>query len=75
MLPLIYVNQGTECIVQKISGNNEITQHLMDLGINPGSTIKIVTSLAGNLILDIKGSRIGIGQDLARKIFVKGAVK
>ncbi len=71
MISLVFADTGTQYIVQKISGSTEIKQHLMDLGINPGAVIKIITSLAGNLILDVKGSRVGIGQNLVKKIFVK----
>ena len=44
--------------------------HLEDIGFVPGSVIKVVSSIGENLIVDVKGSRIALSGELARKIMV-----
>ena len=72
-MPLIYGDTGKRYIVQKISKNTQIRQHLSDLGIREGSDVKIITILSGNMILDIMGARIALGKDLVRQIMVREA--
>lgn len=73
MIPLIYADSQKEYIIQKVSKNSEVRQHLLDLGIKEGTIVKIVNQLSGNMILEIMNSRIAIGKDLVKTIFVKEA--
>ena len=70
MMPLSLANPNEEYIIQKIGGNQETRLHLQDLGFTVGSDVSLVSSLNGNIIVSIKGSRVAICKDLATKIMV-----
>ncbi|MCR4789717.1 MAG: ferrous iron transport protein A [Treponemataceae bacterium] len=70
MLPLVIANPGEELIIKKIGGSEEVKRHLENLGFTVGGSVTVVNSLAGNLILKVKESRIAINEDMARRIMV-----
>ncbi len=70
MMPLSFANVGEESIIKKISGTPEIRKHLEDLGFVVGATITIINTLDGNVIVNIKESRIAISEEMARKIMI-----
>ena len=70
MLPLVFANAGEEQIIKKIGGSDEVKRHLENLGFTVGGSVTIVNSLAGNVIVKVKESRIAINEDMARKIMV-----
>lgn len=70
MMPLSFANVGEESIIKKISGTPEIRKHLEDLGFVVGATITIINTLGGNVIVNIKESRIAISEEMARKIMI-----
>ena len=70
MIPLSYANQGEEVIIRKLGGSPEVKQHLENLGFVPGSTVTVISSLNGNVIVKVKESRIAINDELARRIMV-----
>lgn len=70
MMPLTFADLNKEMIIKKIGGNAEVKAHLADLGFVVGGAITIVSSLAGNLIVNVKGARVAIGEAIAMKIFV-----
>ncbi len=69
-MPLVLVNKGEENIIRKVGGNPEVRTHLENLGFVPGSSVKIIASMGGNLIVNIKESRIAISKEMASKIMV-----
>ena len=70
MMPLSFAEVGQTQIIRKIGGSPEVKKHLEDLGFNVGGEVSIVSSLAGNLIVKVKESRVAVSDDLARKIMV-----
>ena len=70
MMPLLYANVGEENIIKKIGGNTEIKRHLENLGFVIGGSVSIVSTMAGNLIVKVKESRVAIIREMAQKIFV-----
>ena len=70
MMPLNIAVPDTELIIKKVGGSAEVRSHLSDIGFVPGSTIRVVSSVGENLIVDVKGSRIALSGELARKIMV-----
>ncbi len=70
MMPLALANVGEENTVKKIGGDAEVKQHLKDLGFVVGGNVTIITSLGGNVIVNVKESRVAISKELARKIMV-----
>ena len=71
LMPLIYADAGAQSIIARISGNDEVKQHLESLGFTVGATVSVVNSLAGNLIVQVKESRVALSKNLATKIYVK----
>lgn len=69
-MPLHMAKIGEVNIIKKISGKEEIKQHLSNLGFVVGGEITVMNELAGNLIVDVKGSRVGISKEMAAKILV-----
>ena len=69
MMPLTFADLNKEMIIKKIGGNAEVKAHLADLGFVVGGAITIVSSLAGNLIVNVKGARVAICEAMAMKIF------
>lgn len=70
MIPLIFAPMGEEMIIKKIGGSPEIKQHLADLGFSVGATVTVVNSMAGNLIVNVKESRVAISKEMAQKIMI-----
>ena len=70
MIPLSMADVGSPQIIKKIGGNPDVKQHLETLGFNVGGEVCIVSTLAGNLIVKVKESRVAVDEALARKIMV-----
>ena len=70
MMPLALAAIGEENTVRRIGGSPEIRQHLQTLGFVVGGNVTVVTSLAGNVIVNVKESRVAISEEMARKIMV-----
>lgn len=70
MMPLNLANPGETQIIRKIGGNPEVKKHLENLGFTVGGEIRIVSSLGGNLIVQVKESRVAVSDELARKIMI-----
>ena len=67
-MPIIFARSGDEVIIQKITGDDKVRQHLAELGFVVGEKITIVNEIAGNLILQVKDSRIAISRSMANRI-------
>lgn len=69
-MPLILAPVGEENIIKKVGGKPEVRMHLENLGFIVGSTITIVSEIGGNLIVNVKDSRIAVSREMAGKIMV-----
>ncbi len=70
MMPLTMAKAGEANSIKKIGGNPETRQFLENLGFVPGSHVTIITEIAGNVIVNIKESRVAISKEMATKIMV-----
>ena len=70
MMPLALAAIGEENPVNRIGGSPEVRQHLQPLGFVVGGNVTVVTSLSGNVIVNVKDSRVAISEEMARKIMV-----
>ncbi len=70
MIPLTVSATGENHIIKKVGGSPEVRQHLADLGLTVGGNVMIIAELGGNLILNVKDSRIAISKETALKIMV-----
>ena len=69
MLPLTMASQGETVTIKKIGGKQETKKFLETLGF-VGGTITVVSEINGNMIVNVKDSRVAIGKDMANKIMV-----
>ncbi len=70
MLPLSMALPGDLNYIQKITGKDEVRQHLAELGFVVGAEVRVVTRVGGNMILSVKDSRVAIDQAMANRIMV-----
>ena len=70
MMPLTMVGRGEQVNIQKITGKDEVRQHLAELGFVVDGTVTVVNEIAGNLILHVKNSRIALDKTMANRIMV-----
>lgn len=70
MMPLSMVGTGEENTIQRIDGKEETKKFLETLGFVVGDKVTVVSQTEGNLIVNIKESRVAIGKDMANKIMV-----
>lgn len=70
MMPLTLANVGEENLIRKVGGNPEVRAHLENLGFVAGGNVTIISTIAGNLIVNVKNSRVAISREMASKIMV-----
>ena len=70
MMPLMFANPGDEVIIKKVGRSAETKKHLEDLGFVVGGMLTVVNSGNGNLIVNVKGTRIAITKEMAGKIMI-----
>ena len=70
MMPLGMASVGDVNIIKKISGRDEVRQHLEEMGFVVGAEVTVVSELGGNLILNIKESRVALDKTMAMRIMV-----
>ncbi len=69
-MPLSMSEIGEPATVQKITGNTETRRFLENLGFVSGTKIEVVSSNGGNVIVNIKDSRIAVNEDMASHIYI-----
>ncbi len=69
-MPLALAKTGDLQTIQKINGNDEIKAFLESLGFVVGANITVVSEIHGNMIVNIKGSRVAISKAMANRILV-----
>ena len=70
MMPLTMAKAGETVTVCKISGKDEIRQHLAELGFVVDSDVTVVSEIGGNLIVQVKDSRIALDKTMANRIMI-----
>lgn len=69
-MPLTMAKPGETVTIRKITGKDEVRQHLAELGFVVDSTVTVVSKIAGNLILQVKESRIALDGTLANRVMI-----
>lgn len=69
-MPLSLSNIGEDLMIKQVLGKPEIKKHLADLGFIPGGSVKVISKIAGNVIVNIKQTRVAISKEMANKIIV-----
>ena len=70
MMPLNLAEIGEENIIRRIGGSPEVRSHLTDMGFVVGGSVTVVTAIGGNLIVNVKDSRVAVSKEMAGKIMV-----
>ena len=70
MMPLSLAGVGEDNIIRKVGGNPDMKKHLEDLGFVVGGTVSIVSEINGNLIVNVKDTRIAISREMAGRIMI-----
>ena len=75
-MPLTMTKAGDTVTIRKITGKDEVRQHLAELGFVVGETVTVVNEISGNLILQVKEARIALDKTVTvAKLHGEGPVK
>lgn len=70
MMPLTLAEVGEANIIKKIGGRQEVRSHLENLGFIAGGAVTVINTIGGNVIVNVKESRIAISKEMAQKIMI-----
>ena len=69
-MPLSMIREGEPGVIRRVSGKEETRRFLENLGFVPGGAVTVISRTGGNLIVNVKDSRVAIGSDMATRILV-----
>ena len=70
MIPLTFATVGEENTIVKIGGKPEVKKHLENLGFVVGGSVRVISRLGENVIVNVKEARVAISEEMARRIMV-----
>lgn len=70
MMPLTMATPGEPSVIRKIGGKEETRLFLEKLGFVTGGEVTVISETGGNMIVNIKESRVAIGKDMANRIMI-----
>ena len=70
MMPLTLAKQGDANRIAKITGRDEVRQHLAELGFVVGARVTLLSRMGGNVIIKVKESRIALNEGMANRILI-----
>lgn len=70
MMPLTMADTGVRNKIIKVGGKEEVKRHLENLGFVAGGEVTIISVVNGNVIVNVKDSRVAISREMANKIMV-----
>ena len=70
MMPLTLASAGEQKYIKKIGGRTDTRQFLESMGFVAGTMVTIVSEIQGNVIVQVKGTRVAISKEMACKIMV-----
>jgi ferrous iron transport protein A len=70
MMPLTMAKPGENNFIKKISGRDEVRAHLASLGFVVGERVSVVCEYSGNMILNVKNTRIALDKSMANRILI-----
>ena len=70
MMPLTLAEVGEKNIIKRIGGKQEVKSQLETLGVVVGGAVTVVSAIGGNVIVNVKESRIAVSREMAQKIMV-----
>ena len=70
MMPFTMAKVGEPNTIKRIGGREETKKFLENLGFVTGGVVTVVSEISGNMILNVKDSRVALGKDMANKIMI-----
>lgn len=70
MIPLTLARSGEVNIIKRVGGKQEVKAHLENLGFVVGGGVTVINSIGGDVIVNIKDSRVAISREMAQKIMI-----
>ena len=70
MMPLALAKIGEETVIKKIGGKQEVKAHLENMGFVVGGAVRLINTIGGNVIVNVKESRVAISKEMAQRIMV-----
>jgi ferrous iron transport protein A len=61
---------GEVNVIKRVGGREEIRRFLENLGFVAGGNVMVISEIGGNMIVNVKESRVAINKDMANKIMV-----
>ena len=62
-MPLLSASTGETYTITRIGGTAEVRKHLEDLGFTVGGTVKVITAMGGNLIVNVRETRAAVSRE------------
>ena len=69
-MPLSMVKKGEANIIKRVGGKEEVRKFWGNIGFVVGAAVTVISEIKGNMIVEVKDSRVAIGKDMANKIMV-----
>ena len=69
-MPLTMARTGEPNVIRKVGGKEETRRFLENLGFVTGGSVTVVSEIGGNMIVNVKESRVAINKDMANKIMI-----
>ena len=71
MMPLTMAKAGETVTIRKITGKDDVRQHLAELGFVVDSDVTVISEITGNIIVQVKESRIALDKSMANRIMIQ----
>ena len=71
MIPLAVADPMETASILKITGKDAVRQHLAELGFVVGAMVTVISQMSGNLIVQVRGSRVALDRSMASRIMIK----
>lgn len=72
-MPLSYLRSGESAVIAKVRGRGDLHHHLETLGFVEGATVEVMSKAADDLIVQVKGTRVALGKQVAARILATTA--
>lgn len=69
-MPLTMACIGELNTIKRIGGNEDTRRFLANLGFVVDAEVTVVSAIGGNVIVNIKDSRVAVNADMARHIMI-----
>ncbi|OUO93582.1 ferrous iron transport protein A [Cloacibacillus sp. An23] len=69
-MPLTLAGIGEKNVIGRVGGSEDTRRFLGNLGIITGAEITVISAIGGNVIVNVKDSRVAINEDMARHILI-----